>query len=127
MISIFLARVLGVYLVVVTIAAIRQRDRLQKLIKQFAGSEALIFFSGAFALLVGLVLIFLHNVWVSDWRVLITLLAWLTVAKGMMRLFFPERAIEFAKRISSQTYVIINIVFCFIGAYLVYIGLAASF
>jgi hypothetical protein len=43
--------------------------------KEFIGSRALIFITGVLALLAGLIVVNAHNLWVPDWRVLITALA----------------------------------------------------
>ena len=35
-------------------------------------------------------MVLVHNVWVADWRIVITLLAWLTLIKGIVRLNLPH-------------------------------------
>jgi hypothetical protein len=37
-----------------------------------------------------LVTVILHNIWVVDWRVAITILGWSTVIKGIQKIGFPE-------------------------------------
>ena len=39
----------------------------------------------------GLVTAILHNIWVADWRIAITILGWSTVIKGIMKIGFPEQ------------------------------------
>lgn len=46
--------------------------------------------SGLYALLFGLAVVILHNVWVADVRVLVTVLGWVAVASGTMLLLAPE-------------------------------------
>jgi hypothetical protein len=41
------------------------------------------------ALLAGLIIVNAHNLWVPDWRVLITALGWLAIFRGVMNLVFP--------------------------------------
>jgi len=31
-----------------------------------------------------------HNIWVKDWRVLITLIGWIAVIKGVLLIAFPQ-------------------------------------
>jgi hypothetical protein len=38
----------------------------------------------------GMVIVALCNVWNADWRVLVTLLGWLTVVKGAVITLFPS-------------------------------------
>src|SRR5215510_11780095 len=46
---------------------------------------------GMFALLAGLAIVNVHNLWVSDWRVIITILGWLAIARGALSLLFPNK------------------------------------
>ena len=46
---------------------------------------------GMFALLAGLAIVNTHNLWVSDWRVIITILGWLAIVRGALSLLFPNK------------------------------------
>ena len=46
---------------------------------------------GMFALLAGLAIVNAHNLWVSDWRVIITILGWLAIVRGALSLLFPNK------------------------------------
>ena len=46
---------------------------------------------GMFALLAGLAIVNSHNLWVSDWRVIITILGWLAIVRGALSLLFPNK------------------------------------
>ena len=89
--SIFLARVLGLYLVIVPLAVLVNRKHLPRLGEEFSTNLGLNILASVFALVLGLLLVVSHNVWSRDWRILITVLGWLTLAKGVVRLFFLER------------------------------------
>jgi len=45
--------------------------------------------NGLVLFVAGLVIVALHNLWVADWRVLITLSGWLLVAVGAWRQYLP--------------------------------------
>jgi hypothetical protein len=64
-------------------------DGYSSLLKEFIGSRALIFLTGMAALLAGVAIINAHNLWVPDWRVVITVLGWLFILRGFMNLVFP--------------------------------------
>ena len=51
--------------------------------------SSLIFWSTQF-LPLGLIVILGHNLWVSDWRVIITIVGWLTTLKCLLYLLFPR-------------------------------------
>jgi hypothetical protein len=46
--------------------------------------------TGVLALLAGVAVVNAHNTWVPDWRVIVTVLGWLLVVRGVMNLVFPE-------------------------------------
>ena len=47
-------------------------------------------FSGLYALLTGLVVVVLHNLWVADARVIVTVLGWMALVVGVVLLMAPE-------------------------------------
>jgi len=46
--------------------------------------------SGYLAIVIGLTTVLLHNLWVNDLRVAITILGWVTLAKGVLRISLPS-------------------------------------
>ena len=46
--------------------------------------------SGLYAMLAGLVVVSAHNLWVSDVRVVVTILGWVALASGVVLLLAPE-------------------------------------
>ncbi len=38
----------------------------------------------------GLAVVRFHNIWVRDWRVIVTLLGWMSVIAGLSRMAFPD-------------------------------------
>jgi hypothetical protein len=52
--------------------------------------RAFVISTGYISLLMGLVTVILHNVWVMEWRVAITILGWSTLIKGVLKIGFPE-------------------------------------
>src|SRR5260370_20777079 len=65
---------------------------LRTLAGEFLDSSALTFLSGVITLPAGLAIVLTHNVWAGDWRILITILGWLPVVGGLLRLLAPQRA-----------------------------------
>ena len=70
--SIFLAKVLGLYLIIVPAAVLLNRRHLARIIEEFCQSLALIVLSGFMALVLGLLVVVSHNIWSADWRVITT-------------------------------------------------------
>ena len=61
--------------------------------EQFLRSYALIFLAGVITLAVGIALVLAHNVWVGDWRLIITVLGWLGVIGGLFRIIWPQEVV----------------------------------
>ena len=124
MLSIFLAKTIGLYLVIVSAAFILKANELKPMALDMVRNPSLVMFSGILALIFGILIVVSHNIWVMDWRVIITLLGWLALLKGAMRLFFPEFAMSKMKKCveNNASYTIMMLITLFIGLVLLYFG-----
>ena len=121
--SIFLAKVLGLYLVIVSIAVWLRRKNLGELAVSLAQDKVNIYFSGVIFLLLGLALVVSHNVWDTVWQSIISILGWITLVKAGIRIFFPDRIGNIAqKAVGSKWYWLVIVSFLLIGSWLVYVG-----
>ena len=89
--SIFLAKLMGPILALAGLAMLINRKGLDALAEEFLRSRALFFLLGLIDFAVGLAIVLTHNVWVADWRIIITLLGWLLLARGVVRTLVPDR------------------------------------
>ncbi len=90
------ARVLGPYLVIVTVTAVARGSRMQTVLSEFSSNSVLPWVTGAFVLLSGLVIVALHQHWRGPAAVIVSVLGWLTALKGLFLLTFPQTYISFA-------------------------------
>jgi len=58
--------------------------------------------TGYISFMFGLVTVALHNIWALDWRLVITLLGWVTLIKGIMKIAFPEFIHQQAQRLRKK-------------------------
>lgn len=86
--SIFLAKLIGPVALLMGLVVLLNPTRIRTMAREILQGEAFIFLSGIITLPIGLALVNTHNVWTSDWRVLITLFGWGAVAAGVARLAF---------------------------------------
>lgn len=63
---------------------------------------ALIFLSGLLALTAGVAMLNGYHAWTSDWRVIVTVLGWLFVIAGLIRIVLPTVAMSIARTIYSD-------------------------
>ena len=87
---VFIARLMGPYFVVAGIGMLLNHDAYAAMIAEFVHSNALIFISGVLSLPAGLAILNVHRTWTPDWRVIITILGWLAVIGGVIRLVLPQ-------------------------------------
>jgi uncharacterized membrane protein len=121
--SIFLAKYLGIFLVIVGIALLKHRDHLRQAVGWVAKNPTIVVISGVVNLAVAIPLLLVHNVWRSDWTVLITIIAWLVLLKAFVRLFYPELLVKWAQSaINANWFKPLVFVFILLGAYLAYQG-----
>ncbi len=89
----YIARLMGPVLLTIGVGMVfgmlLEGDAYSSLMKEFIASRALIFITGALALTAGLAIVNAHNLWVPDWRVIVTILGWLAILRGIMNLVFP--------------------------------------
>jgi len=122
--SVFLARLIGPVLLVVGLTVFVHQQQFRDLVAEVLASRALMFISGFILMPAGLAMVLTHNVWTADWRVLITILGWLTAVGGALRLLAPQILLSTAdgylKRpqltaMSAALWVLLGLVLCFFG------------
>jgi hypothetical protein len=82
----------GPLFMAVAIAILVNRATITALLRESLNSPGIVMFSGFFVLLAGLAIVRAHNIWGADWTILITILGWLLVIGGVVRIIWPERA-----------------------------------
>jgi hypothetical protein len=122
--SIFLAKLIGPCLVVIAISLIVNAKTFHGIAEQFTHNPALVYLVGHIVLPAGLATVLVHNVWVADWPILITILGWLAVIGGAIRIIMPQGAARVGQKFSARpsTIVAIGVFWFVIGAVLCFFG-----
>jgi hypothetical protein len=121
--SIYLARLIGPVFVVVGLSAIVNPQGYLDVATGIIGDAALLYFSCVLGLLGGIALVLAHNVWVADWRIVITLLGWLSVIESAAWILAPRPLARFFGPMLTQPMpVIAGVVVLILGAILCYFG-----
>lgn len=125
--SIFLARVIGLVGVISAAAVLARYKEALKFEETLVKNPANIYVSGFFILILGVLLVVSHSVWTPDWRIVITILSWLVLLKGLMRIFFPETVRRLIQRKQSNRWFILGeLTMLLVGFYLLYYGFIVS-
>jgi len=77
-------------------------DFYEKLTDGFMDNPAVVFVSAIMVSILGFLLVTFHNVWVTDWPVIITVFGYLALIKGIIMLAFPRAYIAISKKIEKK-------------------------
>lgn len=122
--SILIAKLIGPILLVAAIAMLANTEDLREMAREFLKDRGLIYVTGVMAMLGGLAIVNNHNIWITDWPVIITLFGWMMVIGGAVRMALPSvvRLIGGAM-INNPTMIRVSgVVWVLIGAFLTYKG-----
>jgi predicted MFS family arabinose efflux permease len=93
--SFLVAKMLAIVYISAGIAAVSGKITFSRIVEDFEKSQGLTFISGFMTLVMGMLLVHYHNIWVKDWTVLITIVAWMSLLKGIMLIVFPQSISSF--------------------------------
>ncbi len=122
MVTLFLATIIGWYLVIVSLFLLMRHDILQKGMQDIMAQPGLLLFLAIITVILGLLMVVSHNIWVLGWPIVVTLFSWLVLIVGLIRLFFPDTAVKMGRQflIHPNRMVIAGIVFLIIGLFLLF-------
>lgn len=92
MMSLFLAMVIGWYLVIASVFMLVRHEQLHQVMSDVVAQRGLFFIAAIMTLILGLLMVVSHNLWVMGWPVLITIISWLVLLSGVLRMFCPDSA-----------------------------------
>lgn len=101
--SMLVARVITVIYFVVGLSMLINRNHYKKVFHNFVKNPAFIYFGGVTSLTIGFLLISYHNFWVQNWFVIITLIGWIALFKGLIILLFPNFMINTIEKMSKDS------------------------
>ena len=122
-VSLFLAKVVGLYMVVVGFALIFRKELFLAAVDDLLTNPALMVFSTVLSLIIGLLMVVSHNVWVIGWPVLITILGYMSLMKGIIRFFIVGADRKMAYWfMTGRRLEVVGVINLLIGTYLSSIG-----
>jgi len=120
-ISIFLAKFWGWYLITFFLILSLNPKRIRQIVKYLEDPKFVITTS-FIALIIGLLNILFHNIWEDDWRLIITLIGWISLFIGLALFIFPNRTILWLDYINIKFVQVLYMLLFFIGIFLLNIG-----
>jgi len=125
--SIFLARLLGLTLLVVGAGILFNPRPFRAIANEVVRSVTLVYLFGLIDFAAGLAIVLTHNVWLASWPVLITLIGWILLIRGAVRVLIPDTIMSYAAKVIAkpQFFVVSGVVVGILGAVLCYFGYLA--
>jgi len=126
-VSIFLAKLLGPVLVLVAINLFMNPKTFRTMASEIVKSVTLVYLFGIMDFTAGLAIVLVHNIWALHWYVLITLLGWLLLIRGIARTVATEKVMSYAAKVAARRdlYAVAAAVTGVIGLILCYFGFKA--
>ena len=122
----FFAQLLGVYLFIWSLSMLIHSARFKKTMNDFLTNASLMAFAGGISLILGLVIVVAHNIWVTEWPIIITIIGWLLIFQGVMRIMFPDATIKIWKDLMvSSAYTLVSWIVLLVSIYLLWAGFAS--
>lgn len=88
--SLLLARILSVVYVSAAVGAVVSADHYRKLPDDLFGNAGLAYVTGLMTVVIGILIVHHHNRWTKTWPVLITMIGWGTLLKGVAIIAVPQ-------------------------------------
>ena len=125
--SIFLARLLGPLLLFPGAGILLNPRVFRALAVEVVNSVTLVYLFGLVDFAAGLAIVLTHDVWLANWRVLITLIGWAMLLRGAVRIIAPDTVMGFAKTLvgKREIYPVTGILAVILGLILCYFGYIA--
>jgi len=118
-ISIFFARLWGSFFIIFGALFIITKQLGRTI--EMTNNKAFVISTGYITMLMGLVTVILHNVWILNWTLAITILGWSTLLKGIGKIGFPEVIHKQAQRFKKKQW-ISTIILMLLGGWLLWMS-----
>jgi drug/metabolite transporter (DMT)-like permease len=114
--SIFLAKFWGWYLLIFFFILSFNPKRIKQIFDDLKDEKFLI--TTSFVIIVGLLNILSHNIWEPNWKLIITLIGWMSLFIGLSLFIFPKQTIALLAYINIKLVQVIYTLLFFIGVFL---------
>lgn len=116
-VSVFLAEFWGWYFIIFFTILSLNPSRVRQMISDLSDEKFLIL--GSFmAVIMGLVNVLLHNEWEFSWKVIITIIGWMALFKGIFLFSFPKQTITWITKVNTRFIQVLYVLLFLVGLYL---------
>lgn len=122
--SVFIAKIIGPFFIIVALGLLLNLKHYLRMMEEFCKSSTLLYLGGFNAFIFGILIVLFHNVWQLQWPVIITILGWIGLIKGVALLVFPDAMARLSSRYtkSSTPLIVHAAVILVLGVFLTVMG-----
>ena len=120
----FIAQIIGLLFCIDAVGVLVNTAFYRRIVEEFIESPALCYLGGILALFFGLFILNFNNAWTADWTVIITIIGWLSVVKGVLLIVFPKVYLNFSNwmRMGDAMMRYMGIIYLLLGLFLTFKG-----
>jgi len=123
---VLIARILALVYLSFGIGMLLNKNYYQKALIQFVENSFVLLYGGYMAIVLGMIILSVHNSWLGKWTDIITLIGWIATLKGVWLLMFPKLASQYRKLFENHNFVraliplvlLLGILFSYFGFYI---------
>lgn len=116
-VSLFLAKFWGWYLIIFFVILTFNPSRIKQIFEDLRDEKFLIL-SSLIAVIVGLLNILFHNVWETNWKLIITLIGWMSLFIGLALFIIPKQTVALLNILNIKLVQVIYILLFLTGVFL---------
>ncbi len=98
----FIAKIASVIYLSASVAAFFGADHYRKIANDLFSNAGLTYLAGVITVIIALLIVTYHNRWTKNWTVLITILGWLALVKGIFLIAFPQFVQSLSERMFTD-------------------------
>ncbi|WP_190811026.1 hypothetical protein [Flagellimonas sp. S3867] len=121
--SMLLAKFWGFYLIVFFLVLVFNPKRIRDIFGYLEDPKFLLI-TAFVAIIMGILNVLVHNIWTNDWRLLITLIGWVSLFTGIALFTFPVKSSEWLQFKNVTFFQVLYVLMLFLGAFLLSKGFA---
>ena len=122
-------QLIGLMYLAVGLGILLNPQYYKQMFADFKKSVAVMYLGGIFAFAIGFLLITFHNIWVKDVSVIITIVGWMALLKGISILVLPKlmmKTMDIFTNVKATTLQIMAACIIALGALLAWLGFGCA-
>ena len=122
--TIILSKIFGLYFLGVGVAFLLNLKQFKAFYNEIAQSKCFCFMGGIMSLFIGAFIISVHNFWIWDYSLIITIIGWLSFFKGfwLLSCFKCDSIFNYFATRSELFYRFFGAIIVFLGVFFIYMG-----